>query len=252
MLLTIDFGNTSIKLGVFDGYELVAFTCLDERPEDYRNAILSFLFKSNLRADCIEDAMLSCVVISEYEKIYTALTSIATGRVIDIVQDKNYGIKLDVPHPEEVGDDLVVMAAYSYYLHPEEQIIVSLGTCTALIHITANGEFKHCIIAPGFKKFCSSMWNSASQLPKIEVTKKNSFLANTTVDAMNVGMYNGFIGMVAFLIAGLKNEIGKGSLFVQGCGGQGNMVVPCISFFDEYDPDFVTKGLSYIYYSFER
>lgn len=252
MLLTVDLGNTSLKLGVFDEDKLVAFACFDEQVNDYRNLILSFLFKSNLRQDDIKDAIYSCVVPAVYEKMYVALSSIVTGRVIDIVQNKDYGIKLAVPSPDEVGDDLVVMSAYSYHLHPKEHILVSLGTCTVVIHITDKGEFKHCIIAPGFSSFGQAIWKSSAMLPEFEVSKKNSFLANTTVDAMNVGTYSGFIGMAAFLVAGLKKDIGNENCPVYGCGGQGKQVISYISFFDDYDPDLVTKGLNYIYNKYEK
>ena len=43
----------------------------------------------------------------------------------------------------------------------------------------------------------------------------------------------------------MKKEIGK-DMYVIGCGGLGKMVAPHIDILDEYDPDFVTKGLNYI------
>lgn len=251
MILTVDLGNTSLKLGVFNHSEQVAFACLDEVSDDYRTLIISFLYKSALREDDIEKAIFSCVVPSLYEKMYKALQSIVKDNIIDINPDKDYGIKLDVPNPKEVGDDIIVMSAYAHHLYKKELIIVSIGTCTVLNHVTANGEFKHCIIAPGFHKMGESLWKSAAQLPEFELQKKNTFLANNTIDAMNVGLYNGYIGMLAFLIAGLKRDIGK-DCYVIGCGGLGKMVIPYTTYLDEYDPDFVTKGLAYICENFEN
>lgn len=251
MLLTIDLGNTSLKLGVFHNNENIAFQCFDEYSDDYRSVILSFLFKSNLREDDIDCAIFSCVVPSIYDKMYQTLQSFVGNNIFDINPNKDYGIKIDVPNPNEVGDDLIVMSSYAYHLHPQELIIVSIGTCTVLSHVTEQGEFKHCIIAPGFTKVSETLWKNAAQLPEFELSKKNTFLANTTIDAMNVGIYNGYIGMLAFLIAGLKRDIGK-DCYVVACGGLGKKVAPYVNCFDEYDPDLVTKGLNYIFQNYEK
>ena len=76
-------------------------------------------------------------------------------------------------------------------------------------------------------------------------------MADTTLDAMNVGIYNGYIGMLKYLIHGLKTEINE-DLYIVACGGLGKMIAPYISEFDEYDPDFVTKGLNYICQRYEH
>ena len=245
MLLTIDLGNTSIKLGVFDEENQIAFSCFDTKQDDYRALILSFIFKANLRIDDIDKAILSCVVPNLWEPVTDALKSIVGNNIIDISPNRDYGITLDVPDPDSVGDDIIVMCSYAYNLYHRETIVVSIGTCTVLSHITKDGKFKHCIIAPGFDKMAQTLWGNAAQLPEFELIKKNTFLADNTVDAMNIGIYNGYIGMLAFLIEGMKREIGEDP-YIIACGGLCKMVVPYVNFFNEYDPDFVTKGLSYI------
>jgi len=252
VLLTVDLGNTSLKLGIFDENKQVAFACFDHALDNYRSLILSFIFKASIREDDITKAILSCVVPASYDGIVLALESIVgSENIIDINPDKNYGINLAVPNPKEVGDDIIVMCSYAYHLHPQEQIVVSIGTCSVLCHISAEGNFLHCIIAPGFNKMAETLWKNAAQLPQFELSKKNTFLANNTIDAMNIGIYNGYIGMLAFLVAGMKKDIGK-ECYVMGCGGLGKMVAPYINFFNDYDPDFVTKGLNFIYQEYEH
>lgn len=247
MLLTVDLGNTSIKLGIFDNNKQVAFACFDGVYDNYRSLILSFIYKSNLREDEIEASILSCVVPSVYDVVYDALESIVGKNIIDIDPNKDYGIKLDVPNPNEVGDDIIVMCAYAYNLYHRELLVVSMGTCSVICHITKDGEFKHCIIAPGFTKMSETLWKNAAQLPEFQLTYKDTYLANNTIDAMNIGIYNGYLGMMSSLIKGIKKEIGEEEPYVIGCGGLGKMAVPYMTDLDEYDPDFVTRGLNYIY-----
>ena len=247
MLLTVDLGNTSIKLGIYDEDKQLAFACFDGIDNNFRSLILSFIFKSNLREDDITAAILSCVVPSVYDTLYDVIESIVgKNNIIDINPNKDYGIKLAVPNPQEVGDDTIVMCAYAYNLYHREMLVVSMGTCSVICHITKDGEFKHCIIAPGFTKMSETLWRNAAQLPEFQLEHKDTYLANTTIDAMNIGIYNGYIGMMSSLISGIKSEINE-DLYIIGCGGLGKMAAPYMSDLDEYDPDFVTRGLNFIY-----
>lgn len=247
MLLTIDIGNTSCKLSIHNGEKEISFACIDGPISNYRSTLLQFIYKANLREDAIDHAILSCVVPSAYEAMYDALESVVgKGNVIDIVPTDNYGLELDIPDPNCLGDDLLVMCSYAYNLYHRELIVISMGTCTVLNHVTEDGKYQHCIIAPGFTKIAETLWKNAAQLPEFEMKKDRSFFANNTVDAMNVGIYSGYIGMLRYLIDGLKKQVGK-DVYIIGCGGLGKMVVNDIPELNEYEPDLVTKGLQFIY-----
>ena len=126
-----------------------------------------------------------------------------------------------------------------------------MGTATVINHVSKDGRYKHCIIAPGFSKIAETLWKNAAQLPEFELKHTDTYLANNTIDAMNIGIYKGYIGMLSSLIDGIQNEI-KEDLYIVACGGLGKMVAPYINRFDEYDPDFVTKGLKYLYQRYEN
>ena len=246
MFLTVDLGNTSIKFGLFKDDVLIAFSCLDNIKENFKSLMLNFIFKAGVRQDQIDKAIFSCVVPKLYDIVYDDIVSIVgKNNIIDINPSTNYGIKLDVAHPEEVGDDLIVMCAYAYNLYHRELLVVSMGTCSVICHVTAQGAFKHCIIAPGFTKISETLWKNAAQLPQFNLQNINSYLADNTIDAMNVGIFNGYVGMMNSLIYGIKKELNT-DLYVIGCGGQGKTVAPYIKFLNEYEPDFVTRGLNYI------
>ena len=247
MLLTVDLGNTSIKIGLYEDYNELFFGVYDNHQNDYKSLIMSSLYKKGLREEVITDAIISSVVPELYDKVYRAVRFfVPEDRIIDINPHDNYGISLDVPDPDGVGDDLIVMNAYAYHLFKREILVVSMGTSTVINHIDANGSFRHCVIAPGLHKVAQALWGNAAQLPSFDLKKPKSFLANTTVDAMNVGIYNGYIGMVKYLIDGVKSELDS-EPFIVACGGLGKKIVPYLNVFNYYDPDLVTKGLYYIY-----
>ena len=246
MLLTVDIGNTNIKLAVFDNNERITFDMLDSTLIDFRSFILSFLYKANIRETQIDDSILSSVVPSLTEPVVQALKEI-TNKEPFIIDNKNhYGIEISEKITDEVGSDLLVAGAYSYQMYNKELILVSLGTATVFAHISIDGKFSSCIIAPGFESYVKSLYEKAEKLPEFTPEKNNTFLSTSTVSAMNVGAYDGFIGMVKYLLIGMKTELGSTPMIV-GCGGVGKNVAPYITDLDTYNADLVTEGLNFIY-----
>lgn len=247
MLITCDVGNTSIKLVVYENDSRIAYYRLyNDINLDFAEEISSFLEKENIKKEDIKDSIISSVVPSITPLIEEALINILGKKPYIIDGNNYYGIKLSEKVEEEVGSDLLVMSAYAYQKYQKELIVVSLGTATVLCHINAAGEFCHCIIAPGYRKMAEVLYSNAAKLPEFRVEKKDSFLASNTKDAMSVGCVDGFIGMLKYLISGMKKELNT-TPFVLCCGGAGKSLVQYIAEIDEYDSDFVSDGLNYIY-----
>ncbi len=247
MLLTVDLGNTNIKFGLYDGNEEVFFAHLTNEQEDYRKVILSLLEENGLTAEVLTDAVVSSVVPRLYKRVLKAVKSfVPADHIMEINPDGDYGITLDTPEKDEVGDDLIVMNAYAYHLFPRELIVISMGTCTVINYITKEGSFRHCIIAPGLHKVAETLWGNADQLPKLSLEMKDSFLANTTEGAMNIGIYKGYVGMLEYLVKGMIGELGSDP-FIVACGGLGKKIAPFTDLFDYYEADLVTRGLVYLF-----
>lgn len=246
MLLTLDVGNTNIKLALFEDDKRIAFDMLDSKPIDFKSFILSFLYKSNIRETQIDDTILSSVVPSLTGSIISALEEITKKEPIVIDNEHHYGINIDDAITDPVGSDLLVMCAYAYQTYKQELLVVSLGTATVIAHVSQDGKFANCLIAPGFGTMASAMFSHAAQLPEFSPTKGKSFLATNTVDAMSIGVYDGYIGMVRYLINGIKAQL-KTSPIIVGCGGAGKDAAPYITELQSYDPDMVTTGLNFIY-----
>lgn len=246
MLLTIDVGNTNIKLALYEDDNRIAFDMLDSKPIDFKSFILSFLYKSNIRETQLDDSILSSVVPNLTGPIISALEEITNKEPIVINEDHHYGIEISENIKDTVGSDLLVTCAYAYQTNKQELLVVSLGTATVIAHVSADGKFENCLIAPGFNSMASAIFSKAAQLPEFTPSKNDSFLATSTVDAMNIGVYDGFIGMIRYLINGIKVQL-KTSPIVIGCGGVGKEIAPYISELQSYDPDMVTTGLNFIY-----
>ena len=246
MLLTIDLGNTSLKLAIFQEDKKLYSALYDANQEDYGALIKNFLYRNNLSENILDDCIISSVVPKSSEELLNGVRRIINKEPIFLDPLKPLGLKVDIPSPEELGSDLLAMSAYAYDKFKTELFVVSIGTATVINHITAEGEFKHCIIAPGYGKVASSLYNSAAKLPELKIERATSFLADNTKDAMNVGLYLGYIGSLRYLIAGLKCELRINPKIV-ACGGFGKDIVKDIKEIEFYEADMVTFGLNYLY-----
>ncbi|MBR0461979.1 MAG: type III pantothenate kinase [Erysipelotrichaceae bacterium] len=251
MLLTIDLGNTSIKLALWENGRQECFAVYDSKQDDYKTIIQNFLYRHNLKEELIEDTVVSSVVPKASEILKKDILSLTGKNAIFINPRENYGITIDTPNVDEVGSDLLVMCAYAYHVFHDELLVVSLGTASVISHVTKDGVFKHCIIAPGFGKVAGTLWDNAAKLPEFEIKRTESFLANTTIDAMNVGVYQGFVGLLRYLLVGIRAELGTRPKVV-ACGGFGKQVVKDVREIEYYEADMVTVGLNYIYSRYIR
>ena len=220
MLLTIDLGNTSIKMALWENARQVCFSVNDSKQENYRGLILNFLYRNNLKEEMIDDTIVSSVVPKATRILQQDILSLTGKKAILINPRNDYGLKIDTPNVDEVGSDLLVMCAYAYHVFHDELLVISLGTATVVSHVTKDGVFKHCVIAPGFGKIAGTLWDNAAKLPEFEINRTRSFLANTTIDAMNVGVYQGFVGRLRYILVGLRSELGTKPKVV-ACGGYG-------------------------------
>lgn len=251
MLLTIDLGNTCIKLGLFENDKQLSFNLIPTFDQDYRASILQFIYKAGVREEQVDDCIISSVVPTVKTKLMDVIKTLfnITPKEIDI--NKDHGISIDVDDPNEVGEDLLVMCAYGNALYHRDLLICSIGTCSVLCHVDSEGSFKYCVIAPGFQKMAEALYTSSELLSEFKMEKRESFLSSNTVDAMNVGFYNGYIGMIEYLVSNMKREINK-DLYVIACGGGSREIAPHTACFDIAEPDFVTNGLNYLYNRYYR
>jgi hypothetical protein len=70
-----------------------------------------------------------------------------------------------------------------------------------------NGEYLGGIIAPGINLSLKALHDMTAQLPKISIKAQKNVIGKSTVEAMNSGVYHGYIAMVEGLINKIENEL---------------------------------------------
>ena len=130
----------------------------------------------------------------------------------------------------------------------QKQLLLILVLPTTLSVITEEGGYCGGIIAPGINLSLNALTKAAAKLPKVSIQKPPQVRGTNTVDAMQSGIFWGYVSMIEGLIARLREENGQ-HLKVVMTGGLATIFSKYIDMIDIADPDLTMKGLLEIYKS---
>lgn len=251
MILAIDIGNTNIKVGVFDGNELVhslRLSATQQRTGDeYGFDIISQLGLKSILPEQIEGAIISSVnpnINYTFEHVclyYFNVKAIFVGSGIKT------GLNIKYDNPKEVGADRIVNSVAAFSLYGGPCIVMDCGTATTFNVINEKGEFIGGAISFGLKGASDALAKAAAKLPRIELTMPDKVVGKTTITNMQSGILHGYIGMAERIIAEIKRETGFGSMKVIATGGLSEIIRKHTDVIDVLDRTLTLEGLNIIY-----
>ena len=250
MLLTLDIGNTSTTIGLFDSQKLIetwSIASENHRSEDEIGILLINLLKIHNYEGKIDSACICSVVVSLTERFKNALKRYL-GITPFVVSNKTTNLlKYNVDHPEEVGADRIVNAFAAYTLYKKNCIVVDLGTATSFDIVTGSGEFLGGIICAGMKIQAESLKKFTSKLPLIKIEAPNNAIGKNTVDAMLSGIVRGHACMIDGLIKECESELGERATVI-ATGGYSDIIAKYVNRkFDYISPYITLEGLRMVY-----
>src|SRR5699024_4505822 len=124
-------------------------------------------------------------------------------------------IKMTYPNPAEIGSDRIVNAVGALQTYDAPLIIVDFGTATTFCYVDQDGAYHGGLISPGLKISIDALYSKASKLPKVEITKPNEVIGQSTVQAMQAGIYFGYASQVDGIIAKMKESIDRDDVVVR-------------------------------------
>ena len=246
MLLTVDIGNTSITLGIFDGSALVQeFRLASDKDltlEEYEVLVKS-LFKDLKPSGCI----ISSVVEELTQKFKKAVDNVFGLESLVLTSDLNTGVKILLDNPKEAGADRIANVAGAYVLYDKPAIVVDFGTATSFDIVNARGEFIGGIIAPGVNLQLKSLNKFTSKLPKIDAALSNCAIGHNTTDAILSGVIRGTAAMIDGIVEQCERELGERAVIVATGGYSGLIANYMKRPFDFINPTLTLEGLRQLY-----
>ncbi|SDK60759.1 type III pantothenate kinase [Sediminibacillus albus] len=251
MIFVLDVGNTNTVLGVFHEDQLkFQWRIKTDRykTEDEFAVVIKALFDhEGLILSNIEGVIISSVV----PPIMDALDRMCRryfGKRPMIIGDAKVDtlVQMKYPNPAEIGADRVVNAAGAIEYYGAPLIIIDFGTATTYCYINENKEYVGGAIAPGINISLEALYANAAKLPKIEIKRPESIVGSSTVEAMQSGVYFGYIGQVDEVVRRLQQQ-SSATAKVVATGGLASLIGPESATIDYVDPYLTLRGLHFIY-----
>ncbi|MCY4090605.1 MAG: type III pantothenate kinase [Caldilineaceae bacterium] len=265
MLLTVDIGNSYIKLGAYparcpDSAAVVDGTRDDDAPlaswrlatdrhrrlESYRHELDLLWEESEFSRTSFQGAAL-CSVVETLTSLWRNLLTEMLGREPFVLRHGiDTGMPLAVAQPERVGMDRLADAVAVRGRSAGAAVVVDFGTATTFNVVDAHGRFRGGAIAPGLGTMAGSLMEGTPSLPNVELRPPVSAIGEDTEEALKSGIVLGFTGLVEGLLARIGNEI-DAPVTVIATGGLGHIISPLTSSIDAYDPWLTLAGIRALY-----
>lgn len=252
MILTVDIGNTNIKVGAWDKDRLVFVSRVQTNPlrtgDEYAISMLDIFRLYDCNSSQFDGAIISSVVPPLSQPIKHAVRSVIQSRRVFLVSPGlKTGLNIKIDDPATLGSDIVCAGVAALQKYPLPCIIVSLGTATAIFVIDGEGAYRGGAVAPGVRISMEALSGRAAQLPHISLENPAAVIATNTVDCMKSGIVYGNAAMLDGMIGRMKRELG-GTATVVACGGVATSIVPHCTEEILLDDDIVLEGLKIIYH----
>jgi type III pantothenate kinase len=255
MLIAIDVGNTNVTIGVFEGQTLThnwRLAALRERTGDELGIFVTRLFEQTNVAISGVSGIVIASVVPPLTRPMEEMCERYFGRRPLLVDATNAGIPIVYSPAGDVGADRIVnaVAARAKYgtTGGTPLIVVDFGTATTFDVISRDGEYVGGVICPGIGISAEALFERAARLPRVEVRKTSGVVGQTTVAAMQSGLFFGYVEMVDGLVRRIRQEIPGGEkAVVIATGGLADVLSSETNTIHHVDPDLTLDGLRLIW-----
>lgn len=254
MLLAIDVGNTNVVFALVEGetirWRWRVATDHHRTADEYAVLLNQLMALEGVERAHISAAIIATVVPPTLFNLQRLCRKYFEVEPLVVGSDGvDYGIRINLPNPSEVGADRIVNAVAAHASTPGDLIIVDFGTATTFDIVSWDGSYEGGVIAPGINLSMDALYQAAAKLPRIAVeppggpnTNNWSVIGKNTVHAMQSGVFWGYVGLIEGLTTRIKLEVGR-PMTVIGTGGLATLFNRHTDAIDSVDGDLTIRGL---------
>lgn len=244
MLLTIDIGNSSTKIGAFDGENLTKRLTIPTIRSKNADEIYASI------QDEIKGQFSAVVVSSVVPELNDAFRDLGekyfnqTPLFVDNGLD--FGLEIKYFPPENLGVDRLVAAFAAFRKYGAPVIVCDFGTATTIDAVNSSKEYLGGIITPGINTLSEALFIKTSKLPRVEIRKPATVIGNSTAHAIQSGVFYGYIGLTEGILRRMIDELGEQPKTI-ATGGFANLIAENCSLIETVDENLMLDGLRLIY-----
>jgi type III pantothenate kinase len=102
------------------------------------------------------------------------------------------------------------------------------------------------VITPGITISADALFERAAKLPRVEIKRPQKIIGSATVEAIQSGLYHGYIGLVDGILRKIIDELG-GAPKVIATGGLAPLIAKGSKFIQEVDETLTLEGMRLVY-----
>ncbi|WP_410004334.1 type III pantothenate kinase [Aequorivita nionensis] len=185
MNLTIDVGNTLIKLGVFDSGKLkLKKTCI-------KKDFLHTLNEISEAFPAIQKCIISSVAnLSEHQLL--KLQHQFDALILNHQTKVPFINKYETPQTLGIDRIALVSAAAKEYAG-KNVLVIDAGTCITYDFLNSKNEYLGGAISPGISLRYKALHTFTEKLPLLETNNPNLYIGNNTTTSIHSGVVNGVL-----------------------------------------------------------
>ncbi len=198
--ITLDEGNTSVKLALFDNDTLVS---------KYNNIDLNFVIKLLPKCDRL--------ILSTVKNKSNFKTLFSNKNFVLLNNFTPLPIKILYKSPTSLGNDRIALAVGAITNFPNKNVLViDAGTCITYDLINSKKEYLGGSISPGIQMRYNALHQFTSQLPLLECVDTAMLTGVNTEESIHSGIINGVFVEIDGIIQRYKNQYPDIKVIVTG------------------------------------
>jgi len=246
MLLAIEQGNTNTLFAIHDGQTWTAqwraATDPQRTADEYAVWLHQLLSMRTLTMADIDDCIISSVVPQSLFNLRNLSRRYLKVEPLVVGENAELGIPIRIQKPSEAGADRLVNAIGGYLKYGGPLILIDSGTATTFDVVGVDGAFEGGVISPGINLSMQALHSAAARLPRVAIAKPAHVIGKGTVEAMQSGVFWGYVALIEGLIERIKREY-HAPLQVIATGGVASLFEGATDRIDAFDPDLTLRGL---------
>lgn len=206
MNLVIDQGNSAVKLGLFNGDQLI-------QKAIFLNDEFGFA-QQWLQANVQEPANVIICSVIEREIDTSTVPALSFFR---FDQTLKLPIKNDYKTPDTLGKDRLCNVVGAWKLNPNKNsLVIDLGTCIKYDLVNAKGHFLGGVISPGLEMRFKSLHEFTDKLPLLENNEPIAEHGVDTKTSLSAGVKQGMIHEINGFLSRYEEQYPDLTIFMTG------------------------------------
>jgi type III pantothenate kinase len=195
MNLTIDLGNSLCKIIIFDNNDIVyRHVCKSLSTRYLQQLFRNFKIEHSIVSSVIPIKPLLKKALKKY-----AIREFSSSTKIPV---KNL-----YTTPKTLGKDRLANGIAASFLFPKRNVlIIDAGTCIKYDFVDERKQYRGGNISPGLNMRFIAMHSLTGKLPLVEISDPGKLIGNSTVTAIQSGVFNGMTEEIKGIIGLYKKE----------------------------------------------